>query len=310
MSNKKHTIESCKEYAISRGYILKEDSYINPHNKMTFLHSECQTVFETNWNRFFNRGSGCPVCANKKNGERCRADINFQKSKAIERGYVILSEEWVISCEKYIFKHDFCGFEFEMTWNNFNSQKQGCPACSGVMKLTMEYCKSEAMKRGYLLKDKTYKNASTKMVFIHEIDNCNFEFSMKWGDFHQGHGCPACANRQIESGVAKVLKTYFKENYGAIKEYGNLKNPKTGFSLPFDIYLEVEGIKYFIEVQGLQHYKFISHFHKTKENFKYSQHKDKIKKEYAEQNGTFIEIDLRKKKITTEEWIQFIEIHF
>jgi hypothetical protein len=108
---------------------------------------------------------------------------------------------------------------------------------------------------------------------------------------------------QKESYTSSELKKYFIEEYGATPEYKILKNTSTGFYLPYDIYIENKNI--FIEIQGLQHYNS-NHFNQTSKEFKYQQYKDKIKKIFAEENGTFIEIDLRQNK-TVEEWIKYIE---
>lgn len=106
--------------------------------------------------------------------------------------------------------------------------------------------------------------------------------------------CTQCLENKKDSKIALELKKYYKKFNSAIVEYKILVNTDTGRFLPFDIYLPNENI--YIEIQGEQHYKFISTFHVTVDSFEYSQYKDKLKKEFAEENGTFIEIDLRKIK--------------
>lgn len=107
-----------------------------------------------------------------------------------------------------------------------------------------------------------------------------------------------------ESSIAYDLKKYFLEHYNSISEYSILKNKRTGKYLPYDIYIPERNI--FIEINGIQHYKFVKYFHRTKENFNYSKEKDKMKRKFAKKNGTYIEIDLRKIK-TLNEAILYIE---
>lgn len=95
-----------------------------------------------------------------------------------------------------------------------------------------------------------------------------------------------------ESKTAIFLKKYFKKNFETILEYSKFKNPRTGKSLYFDIYLPKE--KVFIEINGKQHYEWNGHFHKTEDDFDKARERDKIKKKYAKANGLFIEVDLRK----------------
>jgi hypothetical protein len=95
-----------------------------------------------------------------------------------------------------------------------------------------------------------------------------------------------------ESLLASELKKYYIKNYNAKKEYKIIKNPETDCWLRCDIY--IPKYKIFIEVNGIQHYKFVPHWNKTVENFEYNQKLYQLKKEYAQQNGIFIEIDLRE----------------
>jgi len=115
-----------------------------------------------------------------------------------------------------------------------------------------------------------------------------------------GSGCSKCSEEEKESYLARDLKKFFKENYGAKTEYKILKNPKTGMWLPYDIYIpygenpDLNG--FYIEVHGIQHYRFIQYWHKTEDGFKYQKHKDKIKKRFAKKFGFYIVIDIRKEK--------------
>mgnify|MGYP001440862313 CR=1 FL=1 len=106
-----------------------------------------------------------------------------------------------------------------------------------------------------------------------------------------------------ESLIANQLKNYFIKSYNAIPEYKIFRNPDTNSFLPFDIYIPP---KFFIEVNGKQHYDFNSHFYKTYKEFEYRKMTDILKKEYAEKTGTYIEIDLRKVN-TTEKAIAIIK---
>lgn len=108
------------------------------------------------------------------------------------------------------------------------------------------------------------------------------------------------------------------ENYNAKTEYKILKNPNTGRWLPYDIYISqgenpiINGI--YIEINGIQHYS-IQNWHKmkakrngttSKQELIFQKEKDRLKKKFANINGTYIEIDLRKIK-TIKEAISFIE---
>jgi hypothetical protein len=106
-----------------------------------------------------------------------------------------------------------------------------------------------------------------------------------------------------ESMISSELKKHCAENYDAISEYKVLRNPDTNHYLPYDIY--IPRYSAFIEINGGQHYQYTNGWHLSLEDFYYSQTKDKIKRNYALENGLYIEIDLRTIK-STEEAISYI----
>lgn len=56
---------------------------------------------------------------------------------------------------------------------------------------------------------------------------------------------------------------------------------------------------------GAQHYYRDKGWQKTKGEFEYRKKLDRMKRKFARKNGIYIEIDLRK-KLNTEEWVNFI----
>lgn len=128
------------------------------------------------------------------------------------------------------------------------------------------------------------------------------DFQIRGKNLGNGHtkSC-GCLN---ESLIALEMKKYFKEKYDGIQEHKVFKNPETDHWLPYDIYLPDH--KTFVEIHGTQHYIKESFYDRTDEEFEYRKHLDKMKKDFAKKNGTYIEVDLRKIK-TTEEAIKYVE---
>tara|TARA_Y100000034_G_scaffold100098_1_gene123243 strand:- start:83 stop:478 length:396 start_codon:yes stop_codon:yes gene_type:complete len=75
--------------------------------------------------------------------------------------------------------------------------------------------------------------------------------------------------------------------------------PLSGKTLYLDLYITPHNIA--IEVQGQQHYKFNSHFHKTIFDFHQQQSNDQIKKIWCNKNG--IELITLSCYETPEDWI-------
>ncbi len=121
-----------------------------------------------------------------------------------------------------------------------------------------------------------------------------------------------------ESFIASELKKYCTKKYNAETEYKILKNPNTGYWLPYDIYIpnknnsKIKGV--YIEVNGKHHYQINGlHKMKAKQNgttadieLQKQRALDKIKRKFAKNNGFYICIDLRKIK-TKKQAIIYIE---
>lgn len=116
--------------------------------------------------------------------------------------------------------------------------------------------------------------------------------------FHLVDGRSTSCGCLVESVLATELKYYLWKKYNAIGEFQIIFNPVTGSPLYYDIFLPLYNL--FIEVHGGQHYSYSEYFHKTLERFESSKNRDLLKKNYAEKNGIYLEIDLRKTKETSE----------
>lgn len=107
-----------------------------------------------------------------------------------------------------------------------------------------------------------------------------------------------------ESFIATELKKYFCNFHNAISEYRLVKSPETNYWLRNDIYIP-ENI--YVEVHGIQHYKYKPFFHKSKSEFEHRQFIDKYKENYIiRMGGIYIEVDLRKIK-SVDEAIEYVE---
>lgn len=217
-----------------------------------------------------------------------------------------------------------CKENFYMTWDNI-CHGQNCPFCCGQSvsnrnRLSILYPEISYQwhptKNGNLTPFDVSYGSGKKVWWL--CPNEHEYYSSICGRTIENKGCKLCTDKQKESPLATGLKEYFIKYYNAEKEYKILKNSETNSYLPYDIYIpfgnnsELNG--YYIEVHGGQHYKITGWVYKhakrknisAKEEFKYQKNLDKIKKNFANKNGKYIEIDIRKIK-TIEEAIKYIE---
>jgi len=102
---------------------------------------------------------------------------------------------------------------------------------------------------------------------------------------------------KIADDVYACLISSFKFEPIIPEYYVRYKNNR----LFFDFYLKSMGI--LIEVQGEQHFKYVSHFHSTKTDFYAQKRRDNLKVEYCEENGLTLVLFYDKKDVITEQLI-------
>jgi hypothetical protein len=301
----------------------------NPDKRGTWWLCKCEpelggcgnekVVFGRNLTSGSTKSCGCLrrdryIAMNKSKGRKDLTGEKFGCLLVLGRGddYVEPNGKhrpaWLCKC-------DICNGETNITTHSLKKNKGvGCSLCFNKnKKLTGAYRKLQDLsgsRFGKLLVKRRFEKPECDgwglgTFWFCECD-CGNTTIVNGGDLKRTDGKEqrSCGCDGTESTIAKELKKYCVEIYSAIPEYPDFKNPETGHSLPYDIY--VSDYSLFVEVHGPQHYFFVEYFHKTQENFEYQQYKDQIKKEYAEQHGTYIEIDLRKIK-TTEEAIKYVE---
>jgi len=209
--------------------------------------------------------------------------------------------------KKLKFHCNICDEDFLMSWGNV-SRGHSCAICVGRQvgeKTSLEFLRPDLAEqwsdRNKLQPNEVTVSSGKKAWWI--CSECGHEWKATIAKRSIGRSCPSCALKQTESKVANKLKDYCIENFGAIPEYKELRNPETGYWLPYDIYIPSHEI--YIEVHGEQHYEYTERFFKTHAKFEYRQHLDRLKQEWAEENGRFIEIDIRKYD-TPEKAIEFL----
>lgn len=225
-----------------------------------------------------------------------------------EKSFYLCNDNTYIKSNQLLDFHCIiCTEDFQLIWDNV-LQNQGCQYCVGKKvgrynnfayvhpELVCEWSKSNNCSP-YDFTEFSHKD------IVWECKECNHIWSAKISKRSGGRGCPKCADLQRESSIATECKEYFYNNYNAIPEYKLLRNPTTNQWLKCDIYIP-DNI--FVEIHGEQHNINKKYFYKTDEEFEYRQYLDEIKKQYCQENGLYIEVDLRKIK-TTNDAIIYIE---
>jgi hypothetical protein len=145
----------------------------------------------------------------------------FVKSKFEERGYTLLSNEYINSKVKldYICPE---GHEGSITYHSFQ-RGNGCPICgfergAASKRIGIATIKKDLESEGYILITKTYKNSASKLECICDRGHRYFTTRKKWVN---GHRCPKCS-KTAKPSFEEVKNSFESEGYTLLStEYVN-----------------------------------------------------------------------------------------
>ena len=129
-----------------------------------------------------------------------------------------------------------------------------------------------------LSKPNEYINAHNKLKVL---CSQHHEFEICFNNIKKDRWCSLCSTRKMERYTKEIIQKLLNKKFIKVRPAW-LKN-KDGNSLEIDIYNEE--LKLGIEYNGIQHYEFVSYFHKTIEKFYKLVEDDKLKAELCKKNN-------------------------
>ena len=275
---KKKTPEEYYNECKSKGYDLPIEDYVNATTKIKHKCNKGHIYEQTPAHHL--EGIGCSYCANNR---KKTPEEYLQECR--EKGYDLPIEDYVNNSTKIKHKcrydHIYCQKP------NDHLRGIGCPICG--KKKTLKNCKGknrkktsqeyykECKEKGYDLPLEDYRNNRTKIKHI--CNKCGNIYYQRPFDHLRNIGCSYCNESHGERFIGNYLDTH-NIKYIPQKKFKDLKDKNY---LSYDFYLPEYNT--LIEYQGQQHYEPIKFNGKNNSNFEKQQLHDKLKREYAKNNG-------------------------
>ena len=274
MPRRKTQEEYKKEFEYqSKGDYLLLSSYKGALNKIKVKHIKCGNVYEVTPTRF-RQGTRCPKCAIKK---RTKTTDEFKRELSIlgNNEYKLLSD-YVNNHYKVKIKHLVCDTIYEVRPDDFISGRR-CPYCGGGKLRTGWLLKKLSKVNNKIdLLDNYHDNKTPLKV---KCNVCGNIWLSTTSNLLQGYGCPICN----ESHGERFIRNYLDKHnivYESQKKFKDLKDKQP---LSYDFYLPRQNL--LIEYQGIQHFESVSFDGKVSSDLEKQQYHDKLKRDYAINNG-------------------------
>ncbi|KKN52534.1 hypothetical protein LCGC14_0611430, partial [marine sediment metagenome] len=209
------------------------------------------------------------------------------KLLAEERGWVLLSEEYINNKIGLDFKCLKCNHEWHVTPNSLKdtpSQKgRGCPQCSQRLDYIIADMQRIASERGGWCLSEDYINNHTRLKW--KCGSCDHEWrATPKSIMISDSWCPQCAEGLYERMCRVMFEEIFHKEFN--KSYPSWLISEKGFQMHLDG--DNEDLCLSFEWQGEQHYRFIKFIHKTNERFHAQQKLDIWKQKKCNENGRIL----------------------
>ena len=267
----KQYIDECNKLS----YDLPVEEYKGANINIKHKCRKCDNVYEQSPSCHL-QGQGCP---------KCRGKFKKTTQQYIEeckiKGYDIPIEPYVNSKTKINHKCSKCGNVYKQNPNK-HLQGRSCPICGrksiecAKWKTNQQYIE-ECKRLGIDLPIEEYKG--TRVKISHKCRNGHVYKQAPYYRLHYYCGCPICIQSRGERFIQNYLSKY-NISYETQKTFSNLKDKQP---LSYDFYLSKQ--KVLIEYQGIQHFESVSFDGKVSSDLEKQQYHDKLKREYATNNG-------------------------
>lgn len=281
-SNTSEFVEKAKkvEKHKDKKYDYSKVKYINVRTKVIIICPE-HGEFEQTPNKHLS-GRGCPDCGNISRKTSQMADHKY----FVEQAKILHGDRYNYSESKYNgrsgevnIKCETHGIFTQLAGNHLLGE--GCYQCGKESMIekeklsTNEFITRSNKSHGnrYDYSEVLYVNGKTKVNIICKVHG---KFSQKPNDHMRGQGCPNCARNKSESMAISIMEEIMGCKFEKIKPYFLDGLELDGYN---------ENYKLAIEYNGIQHEQRQKHWHKTEEDFKKQQERDKKKIRLCDENN-------------------------
>jgi lysozyme family protein len=220
----------------------------------------------------FVEGHRCSKCAD--NSPVTEEDI---KEVLEEEGYKLIQYNGLGSSTKHLV---LCpeGHEWTTGWTNFVLVNSRCFYCSGNSLITKQEFVDVLGKEGYKLLQ--YNGFGNKTMHL-SLCPKGHEWSVSWSNFVHLHSrCHECIIFRSELNCKNIFEKILTP-HKFIKS-----RPSFLLGLELDGYCKELNMGF--EYNGMQHYEFNSHFHKSEKDFNEQKERDQRKEELCKRNGIYL----------------------
>lgn len=242
--------------------LVKPEDICNTKSIIKLWCGKCNLYWDTNIFNHITQERGCKSCSNRLPWTYLRFIERAQIVHGNKYNYQLISPEDIKGSKSMINIICLtCEYQWSSSIHSHINIKSNCPKCMNYATITLEELITKINEIHMntidysLIKQEHIKNNRSHVPLI-----CN-KCKKCWSPIISGivngkTGCPRCKISKGERVCVNYLSLnniYFEEQF-KIPELGRKR---------FDLMIKYNDLKYVIEFDGIQHFKFVEHFHKS-----------------------------------------------
>lgn len=289
-------------------YLYPEQPYTNQHTKIKIICSIHGEFWQTP-NSHLN-GCGCPICYGKP---KSTLENFVEKSNLIHNNKFDYSKSIYVNNKTHLIITCPIHGDFKQTPHGHLSGR-GCVKCKEDNYIPKNKLTTEEfiLRSNFIHKDKYNYNkviysSLQKEVII--ICSEHGEFLQKPREHLDGCGCQICSSSKGEL----LIYNWLKENNIPFKSQFELITEEIARNtnlMKIDFFVKYNNKQYFIEYDGIQHFKYIPFFHREDDDFFKQQRRDRVLNEFCELHKDKISLLRFKYDQTHEEIVDILNNEF
>ena len=259
---------------------------ISAEEEIVVICRDCSRLFTTS-RRILQKANYCPYCRVKKKPRAFEEYVN--KAREVHGNHYSYFKEFYNKDKKLLIRCNWCHNVF---WQPLSRHLAGggCITC-GIKKrtehlsLTEEVIKDRIAKEAKSLFKFHMDNYNRKSIIYFHCNKHNIDFKQSYDSFETNNIC--CPMEKVKSLGEKKVFDYLEENGYKYGEDFIDQHSSDGLIdsslLKIDFFFPKLGIV--LEINGIQHEKWIPQFQATPHDFHRQKHHDWLKRKFARDNG-------------------------
>ena len=215
--SKKDLIDMCEKMYGDEYTVMSEYKGYNKH--VTMKHNTCGHVWNIAFGNFFKKKQQCPHCS-RMNRRKSNDEFIKEVETLVGDTYTML-EKYKTKKDKLKMRHNYfikdgykieCGYEFNMTPDDFVNCGNRCPKCGGKRQLDSDSVSKLIKEKHNLTLISSFNGVKSDITVRNNTCGHEYSTSSYKAIYNNSHNCKICGKHKKNINIEDVKKEFMVED--------------------------------------------------------------------------------------------------